>query len=76
MYVNSMWLNATDSCYVKLCPENCGWSMDGYLKPRGFVGNPTPLLVDDILYVTNSHNNDDNPSEFDYNIATSDKSDN
>lgn len=74
IYVNSMWLNATDSDCTKLRPENCGWFMDGYLKPTGFVGDQTPLQVNDILHLTSS-GNDDNPSESEYNIATSDESD-
>lgn len=76
IYVNSMWLNATDPCCAKLQPEACGWYMDGYLKPIGFLGDPTPLQVDEILQATNKENNDNNPSEFDYNIASSDESDN
>lgn len=69
-----MWLNATDPCCIKLRPEDCGWFMDGHLKPTWFVGDPTPLQVDDILRVTKNDNND-NPSDFDYDIATSNESD-
>ncbi|KAF2889207.1 hypothetical protein ILUMI_16966, partial [Ignelater luminosus] len=47
IYVNSMYLHATDACCVKLRPEDCGWFFDGYLKPTWFVGDPTPLQVDE-----------------------------
>ena len=40
-----------------------------------FDGNPTTLQVDDALRATNGDYNDDNPSENDYNIDTSDESD-
>ncbi|KAF2891199.1 hypothetical protein ILUMI_14974, partial [Ignelater luminosus] len=47
IYVNSMYLHATDACCVKLRPEDCGWFFDGYLNPTWFVGDPTPLQVDE-----------------------------
>lgn len=75
IFVNSMWLNATEPCCAKLKPESCGWYMDGYLKPTGFLGDPTPLEVQDILLVTNRGDNEEDPAECDYNIATSDESD-
>ena len=68
-------LNATDPCCIKRLPEDCGWSLDGYLKPTGFNGNPTPLQVDDTLGITNDDYNNANPSENDYNVETSDESD-
>lgn len=69
-----MWLNATDSCCAKLNPEDCGWYMDGgFLKPTEFLGDPTPLQVDDILEGTNEEKEDHNSSEFDYNIKSSDE---
>ena len=48
--------------------------MDDYLKHTGFVGDPTPLQVD-VFWVTNGDYNDDNPSENDYNVDTSNESD-
>ena len=56
IYVNSMWLHATDSNCIKLCPENCGWFFDGHLKPKGFDGDQTPLKIDDILQITENAN--------------------
>lgn len=32
IYVNSMWLNATDPTCAKLNPESYGWHFDGFLK--------------------------------------------
>uniref|UniRef100_A0A034W3J4 Uncharacterized protein n=1 Tax=Bactrocera dorsalis TaxID=27457 RepID=A0A034W3J4_BACDO len=76
IYVNAMWLNATDPYCAQLQPQNCGWHIDEkLLKPIEFLGDPTPLQVDDILPATIEENDDDN-SEFDFNIASSDESDN
>lgn len=75
IFVNSMWLNATDPCCVKLRPETCGWYMDVYLKPIGFLGDPTPLQVNEILHVTDPNDCNENTSELDFNIASSDESD-
>lgn len=58
IYVNSMWLHAIDACCVKLKPEDCGWFLDGYLKPTWFVGDPTPLQVEDILRESKEKEND------------------
>ena len=59
IYVNSMWLHATDPHCAKLNPENCGWFLDGHLKPKGFEGDQTPLKIDDILEMTEKENDDD-----------------
>ncbi|GBP79476.1 hypothetical protein EVAR_59150_1 [Eumeta japonica] len=42
-----MWFHATDPQSVKLQPENCGWYLDDYLQPTGFIGDQTPLTVQD-----------------------------
>ena len=58
IFVNSMWRNATETCCVKLCPEDCGWFFDDYLKPTWFIGDPTPLQVEDILKVSQNDDSD------------------
>ena len=52
-----MWLHATDPCCIKQHPKDYSWFMDGYLKLMGFVGDPSPLQVDDVLQATNSDYN-------------------
>lgn len=52
IFVNSMWLHATDSECTKLQLENCGWHLDSYLKPTGFIGDQTPLRIQDIVEMT------------------------
>ncbi|XP_045479783.1 uncharacterized protein LOC123684536 [Harmonia axyridis] len=54
-----MWLNATDPICVKLQPENCGWFLDEYLKPVGFIGDHTPLKIEDIVERTETESDDD-----------------
>ncbi|XP_049318490.1 uncharacterized protein LOC125780337 isoform X2 [Bactrocera dorsalis] len=63
IFVNSMWLHATDPECVKLQPETCGWFVDDYLKPTGFIGDQTPLTVQDIAEMTEKENSDDECSE-------------
>lgn len=63
IFVNSMWLNATDADCIKLNPEECGWFKENHLKPRWFVGDATPLQIDDILQDTCKNNDDDNENE-------------
>ena len=77
IFVNSMWLNATDRFCIKWHPEDCGWFMNDYLKLIGFVGDSTSQQVDDVLRATNGvdNYNDDNFSESHYNVDTSDESD-
>lgn len=49
IFVTSMWQNATlPECSI-LSAEEYGWEMGDTLKPRWFRGQPTPLLVDEIL---------------------------
>lgn len=45
-------LRDTEPNCVKLNPENCGWFLDGHLKPKGFDGDQTPLKIEDILEIT------------------------
>lgn len=75
IYVNSMWLHATDQDCLKLRPENCGWLLeDDHFKPIGFVGDQTPLKIDDIAQVMD--NGDKEELESDNQYSTSDDSDN
>lgn len=70
IYVNSMWQHATEPDCVKLCPENCGWFLDNnYLKPIGFVGDQTPLKIDDILQVTQNQNDEELLGFEDYQVT-------
>lgn len=73
IYINSMWIHATEPNCVKLQPENCGWFLDVYLKPMGFVGDQTPLKIEDIVHISEKEN-DDESSEFEDHF-TSDESD-
>ena len=59
IFVNSMWLNATDPICIKLEPESCGWYLDEYLKPRGFIGDHTPLRIDDIVERAETESDDE-----------------
>ena len=74
IFVNSMWLNATNPSCIKRHPEDCGWCMDGHLKPTGFDGDSTPLQDDDVFRTTNDDYNDENPLENYYNVDTSNES--
>lgn len=52
IYITSMWQNATEVNCVNLIPEQCGWTIDNNkIEPLWFEGDPTPLLVEDILEV-------------------------
>ena len=52
IYVNSMWQNATEANCINFSPEQCGWTVnDNKIKPLWFEGDPTPLLVEDIVMV-------------------------
>lgn len=56
IFVNSIWTNATDPCCVKLNPEDCGWILiENTLKPIWFIGDPTPMTVEDILSEPNNN---------------------
>lgn len=71
IYVTSMWQNATEVNCVKLLPEQCGWIVDDdKIEPLWFEGEPTPLLVEDIVLVETDEdiefNEVDNDSD-DYN---------
>ena len=52
IFVNLMWLNATDIKCVKFQPQNCCWHFDEYLKPTRFIGNQTPMKIQDIVEIT------------------------
>ncbi|CAH1111419.1 unnamed protein product [Psylliodes chrysocephalus] len=72
IYVNSMWLQATDQLCLKLRPENCGWTLENnYLKPIGFIGDQMPLKIDDIAQMTDNENDDESENQ----PVTSDESD-
>lgn len=52
IYVTSMWQNATEANCVNFLPEQCGWTVnDNKIEPLWFEGDPTPLLVEDIVMV-------------------------
>lgn len=74
IFVNSMWLHATDPQCFKLQPENCGLFVDDYLKPTGFIWDQTPLTVQDIAEMTEEENSDE-CSELEDISFTSDESD-
>ena len=63
IFVNSMWLHATDPICMKLLPENCGWFLDEFLKPVGFIGDHTPLKIEDIVERIETECNDKEDSE-------------
>lgn len=75
IFVNSMWLNATDSECTKLQPEKCGWHLDDYLKPTGFIGDQTPLKIQDIVEMTENDDESNESTEFEDHTFTSDESD-
>lgn len=70
-----MWLNATDSVCTKLNPENYGWHLDGFLKPTGFIGDQTPLKIQDIIEMEVNEKDDNETEEFESHNFTSDESD-
>ncbi|CAH2109151.1 unnamed protein product [Euphydryas editha] len=50
IFINCMWQNATEPRCVKFNPEEYGWSViDGNFKPTWFIGDPTPMTVEEIL---------------------------
>ena len=61
--------------WCKCCIKRGLWLVHRWLfkKTNGFRWGP--LQVDDVLRATNGDYNDDNPSENDYNVDTSDESD-
>lgn len=59
MSTQYMQLHATYPLCAKLNPENCGWFLDGHLKPKRFEGDQTPLKIDEILEMTEKENEDD-----------------
>lgn len=75
IFVNSMWLNATDPVCMKLQPENCGWFLDKYLKPVGFIGDQTPLRIEDIVETTGTESDDEECSEVEHHSFMSDDDD-
>lgn len=75
IYVNSMWLNATYSVCAKSHPENYGWHLDEFLKPTGFVGDQTPLKIQDIVEMEDNEEESNESEEIESNNDTSDESD-
>lgn len=75
IYVNSMWLNATDSECAKLNPENYGWHLDSFLKPTGYIGDQTPLKIQDIIEMEVNDKEPNESDEFENQHFTSDESD-
>ena len=70
-----MWLHATDQDCIKLRPENCGWVLDDDVyEPIGFVGDQTPLKIDDIAQ-TMSNGGEEELLESDVQFSASDDSD-
>lgn len=60
IYVTSMWQNATEANNLKFAPEQCGWEVnDNKIEPLWFEGEPTPLLVEEIVMVEPNDNDDD-----------------
>jgi len=52
IFVNSMWLSATESDCIKFRAENNGWVLlNGFLKPTWFLGNSTPMQVENVFAV-------------------------
>lgn len=50
IFVNPMWLNATEPNCIKFSAENNGWLLlDGFLKPTWFLGDSTPTQVESVL---------------------------
>ena len=72
IYVNSMWHYATNSSCVKLNPTDCGWFYDICLKPTSFIGDATPLQVEDVLKITEIQTKEEADLQFE--VATSDES--
>lgn len=46
-----MWLNSTNSICAKLNPENYDWHLDDFLRPTRFIGDQTPLKIQDIVEI-------------------------
>lgn len=64
IYVTSMWQNATESTCTLFDSMECGWKIDGgILKPIGFVGDPSPLRVEDVLKVDIGDENESNEDD-------------
>ncbi|CAH0730447.1 unnamed protein product, partial [Brenthis ino] len=68
-------VNATDPICVKLEPENCGWFLDEYLKPVGFIGDHTLLKIEDIVKKSETESDDEEDSEVEDRSFMSDDSD-
>lgn len=63
IFVNSMWLNATEPNCIQFSAENNGWLLlNGLLKPTWFLGDSTPTQVESVVCdsANKSSNNDDN----------------
>ncbi|CAH0730448.1 unnamed protein product, partial [Brenthis ino] len=73
--VNTLTVNATDPICVKLEPENCGWFLDEYLKPVGFIGDHTLLKIEDIVKKSETESDDEEDSEVEDRSFMSDDSD-
>ncbi|GBP03222.1 hypothetical protein EVAR_39996_1 [Eumeta japonica] len=66
IYVNSMWLNATEPNCIQFSAENNGWLIfDGSLKPTWFLGNATPLEVENIILGDSQDDSADNEEDSD-----------
>ncbi|CAB3249495.1 unnamed protein product [Arctia plantaginis] len=73
IFVNSMWLNATESDCIKFSAENNGWLLlDGFLKPTWFQGDSTPAQVESVLCDSKNKSSD---NDDDSDICNSDESD-
>ncbi|CAG5017448.1 unnamed protein product [Parnassius apollo] len=60
IFVNYMWLNATEFDCLKFSAENNGWLfLDGFLKPTWFLGSSTPIQVENVLCNSANKSSDD-----------------
>lgn len=68
-----MWQNATVANCLICSPEECGWiKNENRIEPLWFKGDPTPLLVEDIVAVELDENVD---NDNDINIENNDEYD-
>ncbi|CAG4953971.1 unnamed protein product [Parnassius apollo] len=75
IFVNSMWLNATEPNCIKFNAENNGWLLlDGVLKPTWFLGDSTPTQVESVL-CDSTNKSSDNDDDSDISNDKSDSSD-
>lgn len=75
-YVNSMWLSATEPNCIKFNAVNNGWVLkDGHLKPTWFVGDATPVEVENVIQRNFQDKSADNEEDSDISSNEIDSSD-